>query len=48
MLRLVLSISISVNLVLLGVLVILNERYGLLAKVERVALQEGLGKISNP
>jgi hypothetical protein len=30
------------------VLVFLNERYGLWAKVERVVLQEGLGKISNP
>jgi hypothetical protein len=34
------SLSISLNLVLLGVLVFLNERYGLLAKAERVVLQE--------
>jgi lysophospholipase L1-like esterase len=36
----VLGLSIGLNLVLLGVLVFLNERYGLLAKAERVVLQE--------
>jgi lysophospholipase L1-like esterase len=39
--NLVLVFSIGLNLLLLGVLVFLNERYGLLAKVERVVLQEG-------
>ncbi len=41
MLKIILSVSIGLNLVLLGVLVFLNERYGLLAKVERVVLHEG-------
>ena len=39
--NLVLFFSIGLNLVLLGVLVFLNERYGLLAKAKRVVLQEG-------
>ena len=37
----VLVLSIVLNLVLLGVLVFLNDRYGLWAKVQRVALEEG-------
>lgn len=37
----VLVLSIVLNLVLVGVLAFLNERYGLLAKVQRVALVEG-------
>ena len=40
-----LGLSVLLNLVLLGVLVFLNERYGLWAKVQRVAFEEGLGKI---
>jgi len=36
-----LGLSVLLNLVLLGVLVFLNERYGLWAKVQRVALVEG-------
>jgi len=36
-----LGLSILLNLLLLGVLVFLNERYGLWAKVQRVALVEG-------
>jgi hypothetical protein len=36
----VLFFSIGFNLALLGLLVFLNERYGLLAKAERVVLQE--------
>ena len=39
------GVSVLLNLVLLGVLVFLNDRYGLCAKVQRVALEEGLGKI---
>ncbi len=35
------GLSIGLNLVLLGVLVLLNERYGLLVKAERVVFQEG-------
>jgi lysophospholipase L1-like esterase len=34
-------LSIGLNLILLGVLVFLNDRYGLWAKVQRVALEEG-------
>jgi lysophospholipase L1-like esterase len=41
MLKLFLSVSIGLNLVFTGVLLFLNERYGLLAKVERVVLREG-------
>ena len=41
----ILFISAIINLVLLGVLVFLNDRYGLLAKVQQVDLEEGLGKI---
>ena len=37
----ILFFSVILNLVLLGVLVFLNERYGLWAKVQRVALMEG-------
>ena len=36
-----LGVSVLLNLVLLGVLVFLNDRYGLWAKVQRVALVEG-------
>ena len=36
-----LGLSVSLNLVLVGVLVFLNDRYGLWAKVQRVALVEG-------
>jgi lysophospholipase L1-like esterase len=36
----VLGLSMGFNLALLGLLVFLNERYGLLAKAERVVLQE--------
>jgi lysophospholipase L1-like esterase len=38
--NLVLVLSIGLNLALLGVVFFLNERYGLLAKAERVVLQE--------
>jgi hypothetical protein len=41
----VLGLSVLLNLVLLGVLVFLNDRYGLWAKVQRVGLEESLGKI---
>ena len=34
-------LSVVLNLVLVGVLVFLNERYGLWAKVQRVGLVEG-------
>ena len=34
-------LSVSLNLLLVGVLVFLNDRYGLWAKVQRVALEEG-------
>ena len=37
----VLGLSVLLNLLLLGVLVFLNDRYGLWAKVQRVALVEG-------
>ena len=37
----VLGLSVLLNLVLLGVLVFLNDRYGLWAKVQRVILEEG-------
>ena len=37
----VLGLSILLNLLLVGVLVFLNDRYGLWAKVQRVALEEG-------
>jgi lysophospholipase L1-like esterase len=37
---LIFSLSLLLNLLLLGVLFFLNNRYGLLAKVERVVLQE--------
>jgi hypothetical protein len=37
----ILILSVLLNLLLLVVLVFLNERYGLLAKAERVVLQEG-------
>lgn len=36
-----LGLSILLNLLLVGVLVFLNDRYGLWAKVQRVALEEG-------
>ena len=36
-----LGLSVLLNLILLGVLVFLNDRYGLWAKVQRVALEEG-------
>ena len=39
--NLVLGLSIGLNMVLLGLLVFLNERYGLLVKVERVVFREG-------
>lgn len=45
MIRWILGLSVLLNLVLLGVLVFINERYGLLAKVQQVALEEGVGKI---
>ena len=38
-------LSVSLNFLLVGVLLFLNDRYGLWAKVKRVALVEGLGKI---
>jgi lysophospholipase L1-like esterase len=41
MIRWILGLSVLLNLVLLGVLVFINERYGLWAKVQRVALVEG-------
>lgn len=40
-----LGLSVILNLVLVAVLVFINERYGLLAKVQQVALEEGVGKI---
>jgi lysophospholipase L1-like esterase len=36
-----LAFSLGLNLALIGVLVFLNERYGLLRKIQRVALEEG-------
>ena len=36
-----LAFSLGLNLALMGVLVFLNERYGLLRKIQRVALEEG-------